>query len=175
MSEQLPIRNGYWVIPNLLLAGQYPILGTNNPLETLRQLTTLGIRTWINLVEAEEIEAIGEYQSKLEQISQSQQLPLNYHHFPIPDMEVTDQQTMSTILDQIDHSISLDQAVYIHCWAGIGRTGTVVGCYLVRHGMQPEAAIAHIAELRQNTPDRWYPAPARKIQRNMVLAWQTGQ
>ena len=24
--------------------------------------------------------------------------------------------------------------VYVHCWGGVGRTGTVVGCYLVRQG-----------------------------------------
>lgn len=175
MSEQLPIRNGYWVTPHLLLAGEYPILSANDPLVSLNGLLDLGIRTWINLVEAEEIEAIGDYHAKLKQINQTCQVPLNYHHFPIPDMEVTDQQTMTSILDSIDRSIALNQAVYVHCWAGIGRTGTVVGCYLVRHGMQPEAAIEHIAELRQNTSNHWYPAPARKIQKNMVLAWQKGQ
>ena len=24
--------------------------------------------------------------------------------------------------------------VYVHCWGGLGRTGVVIGCWLVRHG-----------------------------------------
>src|SRR3712207_6971239 len=43
---------------------------------------------------------------------------------------------------------------YVHCWGGIGRTGTVVGCYLVEHGMDGEQAIAAIAEWRAGTPDK---------------------
>ncbi|MCG8352317.1 MAG: hypothetical protein MI924_31515, partial [Chloroflexales bacterium] len=62
----------------------------------------------------------------------------------------------------------------IHCWGRIGRTGTVVGCYLACHGMSGEAAIQEIARLRQKTPDYRYPAPARDIQRQMVCTWQCG-
>ena len=39
------------------------------------------------------------------------------------------------ILDEIDGAILNGKTVYVHCLGGIGRTGTVVGCYLVRHGI----------------------------------------
>ena len=39
--------------------------------------------------------------------------------------------------------------IYLHCQAGIGRTGTVVGCYLVRHGLSGRAALSHLNELRR--------------------------
>ncbi len=40
----------------------------------------------------------------------------------------------------------------MHCWGGVGRTGTVVGCWLVRHGLDDGDAIARIATLRRELP-----------------------
>ena len=31
--------------------------------------------------------------------------------------------------------------VYVHCRAGIGRTGTVIGCYLAEQGLDGPAAV----------------------------------
>ena len=45
---------------------------------------------------------------------------------------------MQDILDLIDESLSLDKPVFFHCWGGIGRTGTVLGCYLLRSKMATE-------------------------------------
>jgi len=60
---------------------------------------------------------------------------------------------MIRILDQIDRGMEQNPAVYLHCWGGRGRTGTVVGCYLARHGMAVgEAALDLLGELRQNEP-----------------------
>jgi protein-tyrosine phosphatase len=35
---------------------------------------------------------------------------------------------MTTILDAIDESMTAGKPVYVHCWGGMGRTGTVIGC-----------------------------------------------
>ena len=40
--------------------------------------------------------------------------------------------------------------VYVHCWGGVGRTGTVVGCHLVRRGMTGDEALARVGELFTN-------------------------
>jgi protein-tyrosine phosphatase len=34
---------------------------------------------------------------------------------------------MVRILNQIDMCIKYDKPVYVHCWGGKGRTGTVIG------------------------------------------------
>ncbi|WP_374108489.1 hypothetical protein [Nostoc sp. XA010] len=34
-------------------------------------------------------------------------------------------------LPPIDRALNGQEKVYVHCWGGIGRTGIVVGCYLV--------------------------------------------
>ena len=45
---------------------------------------------------------------------------------------------MAKILDAIDDALGNNKTVYVHCWGGVGRTGTVVGCWLVRHGRTEE-------------------------------------
>ena len=49
---------------------------------------------------------------------------------------------MTRILDDVDAALADGGAVYVHCWGGIGRTGTVVGCWLVRHGLDDGDPIA---------------------------------
>jgi hypothetical protein len=53
----------------------------------------------------------------------------------IRDMEVPTEAEMIHILDTIDQALTEDRPVYVHCWGGHGRTGTVVGCYLRRHDL----------------------------------------
>ena len=57
---------------------------------------------------------------------------------------------MTRILDEVDGALADGGSVYVHCWGGIGRTGTVVGCWLVRHGLDDGDAVARIAELRRD-------------------------
>lgn len=47
---------------------------------------------------------------------------------------------MRAILDAIDRAAG--SIVYVHCWGGHGRTGTVAGCYLVRHGQDTRQSLA---------------------------------
>ncbi len=78
---------------------------------------------------------------------------------------------LQQILAAIDHAWCAGQGVYVHCWGGIGRTGTVIGCSLVRHGYDGDAAITEIARLRAGTPDWRYPSPATERQRELVRSF----
>ena len=57
---------------------------------------------------------------------------------------------MSRILDDVDAALADGRTVYVHCWGGIGRTGTVVGCWLMRHGLDEGDPIRRIATLRRD-------------------------
>ena len=82
---------------------------------------------------------------------------------------------MVRILNQIDLCIKYDNPVYLHCWGGKGRTGTVVGCYLARHGLtEGNEVIEMIKELRKNAEDFSGPSPETKAQISMVLNWKKG-
>jgi len=38
--------------------------------------------------------------------------------------------------------------VYVHCWGGIGRTGSVIGCVLADEGLGYDATIKRLTTLR---------------------------
>ncbi|MCK4728476.1 MAG: hypothetical protein KAT27_06110 [Desulfobacterales bacterium] len=56
------------------------------------------------------------------------------------------------------------------------RIGTVVGCYLARHGIASgQNALDHIKELRKDTEDCDKPAPETSAQDDFVLSWVEGE
>jgi hypothetical protein len=61
----------------------------------------------------------------------------------------------------------------LHCWGGIGRTGTTVGCFLVRHGLEGNEALRQIAQWWQDVPkSRIHPhSPETLEQANFVRDW----
>ena len=75
----------------------------------------------------------------------------------------------SSTLDAIDAELGAGGIVYVHCWAGCGRTGVIVGCWLVRHGLDPRNALARIAAARGSG------CPQTIDQRLAVLEWKRGE
>jgi ADP-ribosyl-[dinitrogen reductase] hydrolase len=93
------------------------------------------------------------------------------HSFPIPDMGVPSVPLMLAILDCIDNARSQQQPIYLHCAAGIGRSGMVVACWLIRRGAAPSAALAQLATLR-GALHAQAPAPEAPEQVAFVLHWR---
>ena len=76
------------------------------------------------------------------------------------------------ILDDIDAVRAEGGTAYVHCWGGVGRTGTVVGCWLVRHGLDEGDAIATIAALRSEIGGG--PSPETAGQVALIRGWRPG-
>jgi hypothetical protein len=92
---------------------------------------------------------------------------------PIPDMGTPTAGLVMRILDDIDAARADGGTVYVHCWGGVGRTGTVIGCWLVRHGLDEGDPIARIAQLRAGlTGTR--PSPETAGQAALVRGWRRG-
>ena len=70
---------------------------------------------------------------------------------PITDVSIPTVEHMEWILEEMEAAIAAGQVVYVHCWGGVARTGTVIGCHLVDQGRSAEQAIDRIAELRSDT------------------------
>lgn len=95
-------------------------------------------------------------------------------NFPINDFGTPSRDQMERILDAIDGAIRSGKLVYVHCLAGIGRTGTVVGCHLVRRGNTGAEALDQITTLRSNTSSWWHRSPENQDQVDFILNWTDG-
>lgn len=169
---KLPIIESYWVEENLFLAGEYP--GGYGAEETRRRMDTFlenGIRTFIDLTQPHEL---APYEPILKEQAQIYDYMADYHRFAIRDHGVPSVQTMTLILDTIDSAIQNDSPVYVHCWGGVGRTGTVVGCYLVRHGLSPKKALERVDQLYKTRPQNYFlvRSPETEEQADFVRRWR---
>jgi protein-tyrosine phosphatase len=173
MPSSTPIPYPYWVEPTRFLAGIYP--GADEEAKTrkkLRQILEAGITYFLDLTAADQLKP---YASLLEEEATLLGTSATHQRLPIQDFGVPTLAEMVNILDTIDAALRADYRVYLHCWFGIGRTGTVVGCYLVRHGMSGEAALDKIAQLREAIPGSGLrSSPETEEQRQMILNWSVG-
>ena len=175
-----PFARCYWVRSKKLLAGSYP--GSRDPreaLEKLRGLLQCGVRRVVNLMEEDEKDHGGEdfvpYEMTLIGLARDGGVDLDCIRYPIRDGGVPSIEKMVAILDDIDHAIDHGKPVYVHCWGGVGRTGTVIGCYLARHGIAVgQACLELIQELRRNDPMAARISPETDEQRWMVGSWDAG-
>lgn len=169
---QLPIIESYWLEENLFLAGEYP--GGYDPESARRRMDAFleaGVRTFIDLTQPNELVP---YEPVLKEQAAIYGFEVAYHRFAIRDHRVPSPQTMRLILDTIDVAIQNGSPVYVHCWGGVGRTGTVAGCYLVRHGMTAENALENVNTLYQTRPHNYFlvRSPETEEQCDFVRNWR---
>ena len=166
IMDRRPIKYCYWVEEGKLLAGEYPRDKDDEAASKakLAALTEAGVNTFIDLTQEGELHP---YSQWLDSDSQT------YYRFPIWDVSIPDTpETTAAILDTIDAHIAQGHVVYLHCWGGVGRTGTIVGCWLARHGHPGPAALERLAELWATCPkSAWRCSPETEAQRQYVRDW----
>ena len=70
-------------------------------------------------------------------------------HIPIEDMLPPTQAQIDVGMAAIEKAITNQLGVGIHCHAGLGRTGTMIACWLVQHeSLSARDAIARVRRLR---------------------------
>ena len=156
VTKRVPFSRSYWVVPGKFMAGCYP--GSENRQQAFQKLTGLlnsGIRTMINLMEQDEFNWTGrafeDYEQQMTSIAASMGHSVSFERMPIKDTWVPSRIEMIEILDRIDDSIEGGKPVYVHCWGGRGRTGTVIGCYLARHAIvSSQNIMEYIRNLRKD-------------------------
>ncbi len=122
---------GDWLMPDKLLACAYP--KTETALDALREQD---ISVLINLHERDHapdsLAARG----------------LTSVHIPVVDFSTPTPAQIDQGIAAIDEALSRGQRVAVHCGAGLGRTGTLLACYLVAHGATAHEAIQRVREVR---------------------------
>lgn len=161
----------YWVQPGKVLAGQYPTAASPALLQAkLRSLLQVGVSFFLDLTEAGE-KGLPAYTSLLRAEADRLGVSVQYRRMAIPDFAIPSREQMQQILDVIEAALATGEVVFVHCYAGIGRTGTVVGCYLVGPGLSGKEALAEIARRRQGSYLEGLLSPVTEQQRQMVRDW----
>jgi hypothetical protein len=166
-----PITESYWVQPGVFLAGEYP--GQFDQEHTRKRIDALieaGFDTIVDLTRPNETTP---YLRVLQEQCQSYGVDVQHYRFAIGDYGLPTAELMQSILDKIDESLEAGRKVYLHCWGGIGRTGTVVGCYLVRHGKSGPEALGQLAKWWHRVPkSRIHPqSPETEEQIEFIRTW----
>jgi hypothetical protein len=179
-SGPVPFERSYWVVPGMFLAGAYP--GNPDPdkaEEKLRLFLDAGLRCFVDLTSPEDSNLLGlplvPYRDLVERAAGGR-FDVQYSRMSITDMDVPSQAGMCETLDTIDGALAVGFPTYVHCLGGFGRTGTVVGCWLVRHGIgQGIDVLDIIRKLRRNEPQARWDSPQTEAQRRFILEWKRGK
>lgn len=119
-----------------------------------------------------------DYSVPLERVAAEMDVTVRFRRFAIPDVSTTTPEHIFEILHWIDGEIAAGRPVYVHCRGGRGRTGMVVGAWLVRHGIaMPEEVIDRIRTLRAGLPseDAGAASPETPGQIALVTGWREGR
>ncbi|BCU77557.1 protein-tyrosine phosphatase family protein [Luteolibacter sp. LG18] len=161
----------YTLVPGKLFAGEFP--GHPNPATSLARLASLaeeGVRTFLDLTPVED--PLEPYEEQLAEVMPG----LRYFRHPIPDMGIpSSPAVMRGILDRIAEETAAGHPVYFHCWGGIGRTGTVAGCWFREQGLGGDAALDAVQKLYSTMPksERFSTptSPQTPVQFDYVRRW----
>ena len=143
-----------------LIAGRHPCAwGPENATAEVRELASAGVSLFLDLTQ----------EGELEPYAHHVQPPARHLRMAIRDFSVPTPELLVAALNEIDDELRAGGLVYVHCWAGCGRTGVVVGAWLIRHGVTPRDALARIADARGPG------CPQTLEQRLFVLDWREAQ
>jgi atypical dual specificity phosphatase len=82
------------------------------------------------------------------EFSSIREFGFEYLHLPIDDFTAPTEEQVETGVAFIEQQIAHGHAALVHCHAGIGRTGTLLACFLVGRGADAATAIQQVRRLR---------------------------
>lgn len=143
------LSNFYWVIQNEIAgmalptaARLYPFAKRQDKIQNpgvqqeIQELKSLGIGAIVTLTE-----------TPLDR-KPFEEAGLEYLHLPIQDMTAPTIDQVRQFIKFVQECIAQKKPVVSHCLGGLGRTGTMLACYLVSKGQTPKEAIANVRAAR---------------------------
>jgi len=160
-----PLPNTYWVIPTRILAGEYP--GGPDDTEArgrLARLHAAGVDSFVDLTEDGELPP---YRHLLPKHTE-------YLRSAIMDTGVPNNVSQTQeLLSAIHSSLARGRCVYVHCRAGIGRTGLIVGCFLAAEESNGKSALKILNRLwrQSERAASWPRVPQTPEQADYIRRW----
>ena len=151
MLLRLTDRGG-WVAPGVLGCA-YP-----RTERALAALSGSGVRLLVNLHERPHDPAL------------LQRHGLREVHLPVKDFAAPSPEQIERAVRTIHEALMAGEAVAVHCGGGLGRTGTVLACYILAStdGLGAEEAVRRVRELRPGSVET-------QAQLAVVQAWAERQ
>ena len=166
-----PLPRSYWVLPGKLLAGGHPLRGGPEGVEAL---LGAGRDAFVDLTAPGEDSSSHHYSESLRRPGGASGREVEYRSVPISDMSA-EGEPVERALAELDSLLATGRSVYLHCLGGFGRTGTVVGSFLVEKGLAaPNEAIGLIAALRASTDSPDSASPQTEEQARMIRERRPG-
>ena len=160
-----------------LLAGEHPAVADR--LITRQRVDFLlakGVTLFVDLTNPRR-ENVCEYRSLLRSRAFDPSTRPIHLSFPISDGGVPSSiETATAMLDAIDAGLSNGETVYLHCKAGIGRTGSIAALHLMRHGLTGSQALRALARSWKRDPRSRvvHRCPETSVQLSYVRNWPQG-
>ena len=161
-----PIRNSYMVMDRVY-AGEYPReYDDKKSVDKIKQFERFGITHFIDLTE----------ESELRPYDQMLASPMQHIRFPIHDVSIpANIESVKDLIGQIQGILNENDRnkVYIHCWGGVGRTGTIVGCLLShQHNYDYRETMGALKKAFSDCPKSAYrETPETKEQRDFIARY----
>jgi hypothetical protein len=176
-SARTPLPgDSFWVEEPLLLAGPYAGAPTKGEATAkLEAFLDLGITTFLDLTEEGESSPehgeLRRYDTLLYELARARGIEARYARMPILDLGIPEIWHMEAMLGLITSQVEQGHGVYVHCWGGVGRTGTVLGCFAMERGVPPQDIFDHLERIRAGTERAERESPETREQREFVAAW----
>jgi len=167
-----PTPASYWVVPGRLLAGEYP--GSRSRAEATERLRTFlaaGVTCFIDLTEPQEMpsyEALLPFSTPAGRRVKYLRVPITDHGIPRSPEE------MGVMVGVLEDALQAGHVVYVHCRAGVGRSATLIGCWLASRSGDTERALQELQALWQQAAQsrNWASVPETDEQVEFVRQWR---
>lgn len=135
-----------WYIHNPFFIG-----GPNPTEDQLQQIKGKGVNLLISLLDEE-------YQKPHYSVDRIEKLGFIRYNIPIKDFNPPSISQIFEFLGLIKN-LPIEARVYMHCWAGIGRTGTMAVAYWISRGLDPDSAVTLVRQAQPHaveSPEQMY-------------------
>ncbi|CBJ33615.1 conserved unknown protein [Ectocarpus siliculosus] len=176
-----PTMESNWVLPGRLLVGAYPAsMNDSHHAHLLCTILLQGVSTFVCLQQEYQAEGVTEemwrsgdalrpyFQDVVQLLAKLGELrradprsvpaicapeETDFVHFPIVDCNVADDTKVLQLAAQLAGRLARGEVMYLHCWGGHGRTGTVVCIMLhLMYGLSADEAMErcqHVHDVRR--------------------------
>jgi len=175
-----PTDASNWVLLGRVIAGSYPgDLKPEKANDKVKAILTSGITTFVCLQTETELKRFHPYKNLVEEQKKllGNTTNIEFVNFQIPDTSVASDKAVKPFIESLIKRLVNNEILYIHCWGGHGRTGTIIALLLGRlYPITPDQALYltnafHDMRVTQNASSPQTPDQFEQVRRLLNEKW----